>query len=311
MTPVFHPINGFKTFDLGAEGPEDILELDDGALLCGNASGQLLRVEPGLGAVSVAAQIGGRGLGLDRLPDGRILVCNAELGLQAVDLERGAVELLVDNIDGEAQRFCNNAAVAKDGTVFFSSSTTRNGVEHSTKDLVEGQKTGRLFRRNTDGSVDTLLADILFANGVALSPDEDFVLVNSTGNYCIHRVWLKGEKAGQSDLFAHELPGFPDNLSVGSDGLLWLALVTPVTPVLKKLESLPLWLRWVIARLPEPSSQKPADAAFCLAFEWDGSVKYALEDQSGVFNFTTCAREHSGRVYLGSLTGQRIGYFDL
>ena len=311
MSMSFRPMAGFQTFNIGSNGPEDILALNDGSLVTGNDTGQILRIEPDLETVGVIAHIGGRGLGLDLLADGRLVVCNAILGLQAVDMATGEVELLVGTIDGEPLKFCNNAAVAKDGTIYFSSSTTRHGIEGSTKDIVEGRKTGRLFRRNPDGSVDTVLADISFANGVALSPAEDFVLVNSTGEYGIHRVWLTGEKAGQHDMFATNLPGFPDNLSVGSDGLVWCALVTPVTPALKQIERLPGWLRFILAKLPEPKSTQPAQAAYCAAFDWDGTMVHGLEDTSSAFSFTTCAREHKGRVYLGSLHGSNIAYFEL
>jgi len=305
-------MTGFQTVSIGSNGPEDLLVLDDGALVTGNDAGQILRIERDLGAVSVIAEVGGRALGLDLLPDGRLLICNAmEQGLQALDMTSGTVETLVQTIDGEPLKFCNNPAVAKDGTIYFSSSTTRHDIEGSTKDLIEGQKTGRLFRRLPDGSVDLVLDDILFANGVALSPDEDFVVVNSTGEYAIHRAWLTGEKAGQRDMFATDLPGFPDNLSVGSDGLLWCALVTPVTPLLKMVERLPLGARSMLARLPETKGTQPAQAAFCLAFQWDGQVVHAFEDRSGAFSFTTCAREHQGRVYLGSLHGDKIAVFDL
>jgi hypothetical protein len=57
-----------------------------------------------------------------------------------------------------------------------------------------------------------LLKDLYFANGVALSANEDFVLVNETYRYRISRYWLKGEQAGTQDVFIDNLPGLPDNL---------------------------------------------------------------------------------------------------
>ena len=73
----------------------------------------------------------------------------------------------------------------------------------------------------------TLLEDLYFANGVAVSPDQSFVLVAETGKYRIRRVWLKEPKMGQEDIFIDNLPGFPDGISsIGRDNF-WLALVTP------------------------------------------------------------------------------------
>jgi sugar lactone lactonase YvrE len=37
-------------------------------------------------------------------------------------------------------------------------------------------------------------------------------------------VWLKGEKAGEAEIFVDNLPGNPDNIRLGSDGHFWIAL---------------------------------------------------------------------------------------
>ena len=87
--------------------------------------------------------------------------------------------------------------------------------------------------------------------------------------------------------------------------------MTPVTAALKQIERLPSWLRFILAKLPEPKSTQPAKAAYCAAFDWDDTLVHGLEDTSGAFSFTTCAREYKGRVYLGSLHGSNIAYFEL
>jgi len=71
--------------------------------------------------------------------------------------------------------FCNNAAVAADGTVFFSDSSTQHGIEHWKKDFVEDTRTGRLPRLDPDGTVTVVQDGLAFANGVALAADESFV----------------------------------------------------------------------------------------------------------------------------------------
>lgn len=58
-----------------------------------------------------------------------------------------------------------------------------------------------------------------FANGVILSPGEDFLIVAETGDSRLHRYYLKGPKKGTHDIFLDGLPGLPDNLnSDGRDG---------------------------------------------------------------------------------------------
>ena len=52
-----------------------------------------------------------------------------------------------------------------------------------------------------------------------------------TGGRTVVRHWLAGDRAGGTDLLAEDLPGYPDNIARGSDGLVWvdrrLARATP------------------------------------------------------------------------------------
>jgi sugar lactone lactonase YvrE len=178
--------------------------------------GRLLRIDPDGGRVEVVANTGGRPLGIELLGDGRLLVCDARRGLLTVDPEGGAVEVLVDRVAGEPLRFCNNAAVAADQTVYFSDSSRRFGIDHWRGDILEHSGTGRLLRRDPGGAVEVLLEGLQFANGVALGPGESSVTVAESGAYRLTRLWLAGERAGQRDVLVDNLPGFPDNLAAGS-----------------------------------------------------------------------------------------------
>ncbi len=99
----------------------------DGDALTGLADGRLVRVTPA-GDITEVARTGGRPLGLEWLPDGRMLVCDGARGLLAVDLGSGRVQVLVGGLDGEPFAFCNNAAVTHDGTVYFTDSSRTFGV---------------------------------------------------------------------------------------------------------------------------------------------------------------------------------------
>lgn len=62
---------------------------------------------------------------------------------------------------------------------------------------------------------------IHFANGVALSSDEEFIIVAETARSRLLRYYLKGPKKGTHDVFVDGLPGLPDNLkSDGKDGFI-------------------------------------------------------------------------------------------
>ena len=70
------------------------------------------------------------------------------------------------------------------------------------------------------------MEELSFANGIALSKQEDFLLVNECGASRIWRYWLKGEKRGQKEIFAHT-PGTPDNIRLSEDGKFLVGIIVP------------------------------------------------------------------------------------
>ena len=202
----------------------------------------MYRVRPD-GIVDRVARTGGRPLGLEHLPDGRVLVCDAYRGLLAVDVRSGAVEPLVLDVDGHPMKFCNNAAVAGDGTIYFTDTSTVHGIDRWQADFVENTRTGRLLRRAPDGAVDVLLEGLAFANGVALAPDESWVVVAETGARTLVRYRLTGPLARTREWFARDLPGYPDNIALGSDGLVWVSIASPRDPVVELLQRAPVMVR--------------------------------------------------------------------
>ena len=106
---------------------------------------------------------------------------------------------------------------------------------------------------------------------MALSPDQSFVLVNETGKYRIHRVWLNGTNAGKSEIFIDNLPGFPDGISSNGKDKFWLALVTPRDATLDKLLPHP-FLRKVVWRLPPFLRPAPKRYSFVLGLDTNGRV---------------------------------------
>ena len=93
-------------------------------------------------------------------------------------------------------------------------------------DLMEHRPNGRLLAYDPSSKTTQLVLDKLyFANGVAVSPDQSFVLVVDTCKYRIQRYWLTGPQKGKSDIFIDNLPGFPDGISSNGKDTFWLALI--------------------------------------------------------------------------------------
>ena len=126
-----------------------------------------------------------------------------------------------------------------------------------------------------------MLDRLMFANGVALGPGDEYVLVNETLAARITRYWLRGPKAGQSDVFASALPGYPDNLTYIGLGVFWVALPGPRNSALEVLAGWP-WLRKVVQRMPaQLREQKLGRVAWVLAFNTDGQVIHDLQGSLG------------------------------
>jgi len=287
-------------------GTEDVLVDDAGRVITGTEDGRIFRVSADGGVVELLAMTGGRPLGIEFAPDGALVVCDANRGLLRVDLRTEAVEVLVSEVDGRPMRFCNNAAVAGDGTIYFSDSTRDFGVDDWKADLLAHSRTGRLMRRSPSGEVEVLLEGLAFANGVALAPDESFVAVAETGSYAVQRLWLAGSRAGKPEPLVENLPGFPDNIATGSDGLIWVTIASPRDPVLDFLLPRHPLLRKIAWRLPDRFQPKPKRTVRVQAYDTDGRLVHDLGGQHDEFHMATGVREHDGTVWVGSLHEPKV-----
>ncbi|MCK5859461.1 MAG: SMP-30/gluconolactonase/LRE family protein [Abyssibacter sp.] len=282
-------------------GPEDVAISENGDVYTGYLDGRVVRVDGVSGEVTTLAETGGRPLGIALLPDGALAVADAYRGLLRISMD-GRLEVLAAQANGLAFRFADDLDVARDGTIYFSDASWKYGMEHMLADFLEHDGTGRLLRYTPDGAVDELLQGLYFANGVALGPDEQYVLINETGAYRVSRLWLKGPKAGERDIFIDNLPGFPDNISYDEQsGVFWLALYGPRDAALDATADKP-YLRKMIYRLPESLHPQPAHLGFVLGLDTEGRIVANLQDHDdSAYGPVTSAERAGDYLYLGSL----------
>lgn len=285
-------------------GPEDVLFLED-AILTGLDDGRIVKVSLDGWQIEVVADTGGRPLGLENHPDGRVVVCDAEKGLLAVDVASGTVETLVA-AGQHSLRLCNNATVAADGTIYFSDSSQRFDLTHWTADLLEHSGTGRLLRRAPDGAVDVLADGLQFANGVALT--DEFVVFAQTAQYALNRVWLD---SGRVEPWITNMAAFPDNLCTDDEGLVWVAMVSARKPALDGLPARVPALRKAIWTLPEALHPKPDTFIWVRAYDTAGRVVKEYFGEHEQFFMVTGVRVGGGRVAMGSLETTAIAWFSL
>lgn len=298
-------------------GAEDVLVTAEGDVVTGTEDGSVFRVSPDGSRVQRIGHTGGRPLGIELLPDGRLLVCDPRQGLLAMRADTGEVETILREVDGVPMLVCNNAAVAADGTLYVSDSSQAHPLERWRADMIEDTRTGRLIRLSPSpdggwGAPEVLVEGLRFANGVALAADESYVCVAESRGRTVVRRWLSGPREGQVDRLVDDLPGYPDNIARGSDGLIWVTLGGPPMAALERvMPRLPLALRSLVARLPASVQPKEKATAHVMAFDDHGRVVHDCRLPPEDFHFVTGVREHDGRVWLGSLHQAAVAYFDL
>ncbi|HEY1838632.1 MAG TPA: SMP-30/gluconolactonase/LRE family protein [Mycobacterium sp.] len=293
--------------------PEDVVADGEGNIWTGVEDGRIVRISPDARSVQVVADTGGRPLGLAMARDGRLLICDSHRGLLRYDPSTGTIEALVPEVAGRALTFCSNAVESTDGTIYFTESTSRFYYEYYKGSVIEGRPSGSLFRRAPDGTVSQLARGLQFANGVTLTADESAVVFAESAGCRLSKYWLTGERAGTITALVTALPGYPDNISTGLDGRIWVALVSdrnrlnewlgPRAPIIRSLMWRVLPYRW----LPDP---KPT--VWVAAFDPDdGHLVTQLRTQHADFGLATGVVETPGRLWLGRIGGTGVCYLDL
>lgn len=310
MTGVLEPNDTLMKAELlglgQVQGPEDTAVDAQGRVYSGLRDGRIMRLGAD-GSLETFADTGGRPLGMDFDAAGQLIVADAYKGLLAVDAQ-GQIKVLSSEADGVPFKFTDDLDIAGDGTIYFSDASSRFEQPDYLLDLLEARPHGRLLSYDPkSGATRVLLKDLYFANGVALSAAEDFVLVNETYRYRITRYWLKGDKAGSHDIFIDNLPGLPDNLQGDRAGTFWVALPTPRKADADFLHRHP-WLKAQLAKLPRALWPKAIPYGFALALNERGEIVRSLHDTSGShLRMVTSVKPVGDYLYLGSLDNDRIG----
>lgn len=305
-------VSTLEVVALPADGAEDVVVgtrgRDEGAVFTGTEDGSIWRISPDRRGIARIAHTGGRPLGLELDADGRLLVCDARRGVLRVDTGTGAVETVTATAAGRPLVFCNNAAIAADGTVWFSDSSAHHGIDRWKDEMVQVTRTGRLVRLDPDGTTTTVVTGLSFANGVALSADERFVAVAETAGRSVVRHWLDGRP---DDHLVTDLPGYPDNIARGSDGLIWVTIASPTDPVVERIQRGPGWLRRSVTKIPEPLQPKPKRTVRVQAYDDAGTLVHDVDIATPAYHMVTGVREHDGAVWLGSLHEPAVAVFDI
>nr|BFE70823.1 hypothetical protein GCM10020092_041240 [Actinoplanes digitatis] len=110
-----------------------------------------------------------------------------------------------------------------------------------------------------------------FPNGVALTPEQDALLVCETVSHRLLRISLPD--GAVRDL--GDLPAYPDNMSSVGDGTYWIALASPRVAIAEKLLPHP-HLRRIAAVLPARLQPQPLPYTIAALVDSEGTVLRTL-----------------------------------
>lgn len=291
--------------------PEDVALDAQGRIYAGFEDGRIIQLQSDGTQPHVFANTQGRPLGLVFDRTGNLIVTDAIKGLLSIG-PGGEIKVLATEADGMKFGCLNDLDVAADGTIYFTEASHKYPMSEFSKDIIEHQPNGRLMAFDPQTQqLRTLLKGLYFANGVAVSPDQSFVLVAETGKYRVQRLWLKDPKEGMVDTFIDNLPGFPDGISSNGQDKFWLALVTPRQALFDKVLPHP-FLRKMIARLPKVLQPAPERYSFVVGLDPQGRIVENLQNgASDCYAQIANVVEHDGKLYFGSIGEDTIGRFSL
>lgn len=168
----------------------------------------------------------GRPLGLSfHRKTGDLYICDGYFGVMKVGPEGGLAELVVDEAEGRKVMFANQMDIDEEEDVFyFNDSSDKYHFGEVFYVSISGDKVGRVIRYDMKKKEAKVIMDKLhLPNGLALSKDGSFVITCEGGTGILHRIWVKGPKAGTNEIFAR-VPGLPDNIRRTPTGDFWVAL---------------------------------------------------------------------------------------
>jgi ribose transport system permease protein len=304
------------------EAPEDVILDRHDNLYAGSRHGDIIRFfPPDYEKMEVYAHIGGQPLGMAFDRKDNLYVCIGGMGLYRITPDR-KIEKATDETnrsiysvnDDSRLRLADDLDIADDGRIFFSEATVRYEMHEWPVDGLEARGNGRIVcydpRTNTTR---TVLRGLKFPNGICIASDGQSILFAETFGCSIKRYWFDGPKQGKVEVVMDNLPGFPDNINLASDGNYWLAIVGMRSPALDLAWRMPGFRRRMGKRLPVDEWLFPNINTGCVVkFNEKGEVLESYWDIKSINHpMITSMREHRGYLYLGGISNNRIGKYKL
>ncbi|XP_057480955.1 protein STRICTOSIDINE SYNTHASE-LIKE 3-like [Actinidia eriantha] len=248
---------------------------------------------------------------------GDLYIADAYFGLMKVGPEGGVATSLTTEAEGVPLRFTNDLDIDEEGNIYFTDSSAKYQRRHFMQLVFSAENSGRLLKYNPNTKETTVLArNIQFPNGVSLSKDGSFFVFCEGAPGRLWKYWLKGEKAGTSEVLA-VLPGFPDNVRTNEKGEFWVAVHCRRTMYSYACAFYPK-LRKFLLKLPISAKIQyllnigGRIHALVVKYSPEGKLLQILEDSQGkVVRAVSEVEEKDGKLWMGSVLMPFVAVYEL
>ncbi|CAB4313541.1 unnamed protein product [Prunus armeniaca] len=261
----------------------------------------------------------GRPLGLrfDK-KTGDLYIADAYFGLLKVGPEGGLATPLTTEAEGVPLRFTNDLDIDEEGNVYFTDSSTTYQRRNFMQLVFSAEDTGRVLKYNPTTKETTVLEKNLqfpMKSGNYWFP-ENLYKFHFKSCRRLRKYWLKGEKAGTSEVFA-VLPGFPDNVRTNENGDFWVAvhcrrnLYTHLCALFPQIRKFLLKLP-ISAKIQFLIHIGGRPHAVVVKYSPEGKILQILEDSQGkVVKAVSEVEEKDGKLWMGSVLMPFIAVYNL
>jgi len=195
----------FEIFATGLDHPECLAFDRAGTLWAGGEAGQIYSITP-MGAIQTIAEVGGFSAGIAWTPDdAELFVCNPHHGILRVS-RFGQWSVFAKALGGHQLISPNYGVFDRQGNYYVTDSGNWK------------KRNGWLMKYTPDGRGEMIAGPLGYANGLALSADEQYLFMVESDTDSIHQIDLA---TGISRVYAQNVGRFPDGLALDADGHLF------------------------------------------------------------------------------------------
>lgn len=305
---------------LGWNGAEEFTADKEGNIYCGVhkgkddfSQGAILKITP-KGEIEEYLKTEAWVTGMEFGKNGDLFALMNGVGLIRIDHNRKIHYLVTKDPDNRPILMGSGLKIASDGKIYFAnlSSEQMTSPKYINKLILELKPTGGVYCYDPETKLTkTISSGNYFANGLALSRDESFLLLSETSKYRVLKYWLKGEKTGSFEIFMDNLAGFPNNISRRSNGNFWLGFTTKRSDQLDKIHA-KKGMKKLVYGLPSFIKPKADHFGMILEISEKGEIVQALFDPTGQFVMEAGAvKELGDKLYIGGDIAPYVATYEL